>query len=66
MSENPAPNIFLSYSWANTNIADEIDKDFQVIGIQFKRDVRDAHYRSSIKEFMQQIGKNSSYPHSLK
>ena len=58
MAENLNPNIFLSYAWANTNIADEIDNDFKSIGIQFKRDVRDLEYRKSIKEFMQQVGKS--------
>lgn len=58
MAENLNPNIFLSYAWANANIADEIDNDFKSIGIQFKRDVRDLEYRTSIKEFMQQIGKS--------
>lgn len=50
--------IFLSYSWANTGIADEIDRDFKRLGIQFIRDVRDAKYRTSIKDFMHQVGKS--------
>ena len=58
MANNLNPNIFLSYAWANSDIADEIDSDFKSIGIQFKRDVRDLEYRKSIKEFMQQIGKS--------
>jgi tetratricopeptide (TPR) repeat protein len=57
MSDNVNPTIFLSYSWKNVSVADEIDNDFKSIGITFKRDVRDAPYRTSIKEFMQQIGK---------
>jgi hypothetical protein len=32
------PKVFLSYSWANTDIADSIDKHFESIGISFIRD----------------------------
>jgi len=56
MADNLNPTIFLSYAWANSNIADEIDNDFKSIGIQFRRDIRDASYRTSIKEFMHQVG----------
>ncbi len=51
------PTVFLSYAWANKAEADEIDKHFESIGLQFRRDVRDLEYKSSIKEFMQQVGK---------
>ena len=57
MADNTNPTIFLSYSWKNVLVADEIDNDFKSIGITFRRDVRDAPYRTSIKEFMQQVGK---------
>lgn len=50
--------VFLSYSWANTDVADEIDNDFKKLGIQFIRDVRDAQYRTSIKDFMHKVGKS--------
>ncbi|MDB4921920.1 toll/interleukin-1 receptor domain-containing protein [Mucilaginibacter sp.] len=58
MADNLNPNIFLSYSWANADIADEIDDIFKGIGIQLIRDIRDAPYRASIKDFMHQIGKS--------
>lgn len=58
MLDNRSPIIFLSYSWANVAVADEIDSHFQKIGIQFKRDVRDLAYRKSIKDFMNQVGKS--------
>ena len=58
MSANPNPKIFLSYAWANTEVADEIDNDFKSIGISFIRDVRDLAYRGSIKEFMQSVGES--------
>jgi tetratricopeptide (TPR) repeat protein len=58
MVANSNPTIFLSYAWANVDTADSIDKDLESIGIQLKRDIRDLGYRSSIKEFMQQIGKS--------
>jgi len=50
--------IFLSYVWANADIADSIDNDFEKIGIHFLRDVRDATYRTSIKDFMHRVGKS--------
>ncbi|MBD0289312.1 MAG: toll/interleukin-1 receptor domain-containing protein, partial [Flavisolibacter sp.] len=51
------PEIFISYSWRNKDIADEIDNRFKSVGITLRRDERDATYRASIKEFMQQISK---------
>lgn len=47
--------IFISYSWTNTNIADEIEKDLNQLQIDFVRDVRDIKYKSSIKGFMEKI-----------
>ncbi|MEL7568840.1 MAG: tetratricopeptide repeat protein [Eubacteriaceae bacterium] len=45
-------NIFLSYSWANIKIAEEIDNDFKSIGITLIRDVRDAPNYSPLSNFM--------------
>lgn len=53
------PKIFLSYSWKNNSIADEIDNTFRKFGINFQRDVRDIEFRDSIKEFMKKIGKSN-------
>lgn len=53
MTKNP--NIFLSYSWKDKEIVDQIDEDFQRIGILMQRDVRDGQYRKSIKQFMQNV-----------
>lgn len=50
--------IFISYSWANKDIADLIDDDFQKLGYILTRDERDIRYKDSIKEFMQKIGKH--------
>ena len=55
--ETRIPTIFLSYSWANKAEADAIDDDFKRVGIMLKRDVHDAPYRTNIKKFMEQIGK---------
>src|SRR3712207_6558001 len=55
MSTARLPDIFISYSWKNKDIADEIDNRFKSVGIILRQDVRDATYRGSIKEFMQQI-----------
>lgn len=49
------PTIFLSYCWANKDIADEIDNAFREIGITLTRDVRDAKYHDSLKEFMSKV-----------
>lgn len=50
-----SPNIFISYSWADTGIIDKIDSDFRSIGVSITRDVRDLGYKQSLKEFMQKI-----------
>ncbi|MDB5127059.1 toll/interleukin-1 receptor domain-containing protein [Mucilaginibacter sp.] len=47
--------IFLSYSWANNAIADEIDGHFQKYGISLIRDVRALRYRDELKAFMAKI-----------
>lgn len=52
------PTIFLSYSWSNSTVADEIDKDFQVTGITLNRDIRDVGYKGNIKEFMKTINRH--------
>ena len=57
-TDKPMPQIFLSYRWSNSDIADAIDNDFKAIGIIFLRDVRDVKYRGSIKEFMNRVGKS--------
>ncbi len=54
------PNIFLSYSWKNMEIADSIDNDFKSKGIMFQRDIRDVGYMESIKKFMERI-RDSGY-----
>jgi tetratricopeptide (TPR) repeat protein len=51
----PYPTIFISYSWKNERVADEIDKYFSSIGLNLTRDIRDSKYRTSIKEFMKKI-----------
>ena len=48
--------IFFSYSFKDTEVVDEIDKDFQGFpGINIKRCVRDLEYTDSIKEFMKKV-----------
>lgn len=49
------PQIFLSYSWKNADIANELDKDWQKIGLVFIRDVRDAGYKQNLNQFMQRV-----------
>lgn len=47
--------IFLSYSWADDELANNIDEMFAHVGITLVRDRRELRYKSSIKEFMKQI-----------
>lgn len=51
------PKIFLSYSWANKEYANQIDLDFQALGITFTRDIRDVPLYGNIKEFMKKVRK---------
>ena len=53
---NTEKTIFFSYSFKDTEVVDEIDKDFQGFpGITIKRCVRDLGYTDSIKEFMKKV-----------
>jgi len=52
--------IFISYSWTNSNIADQIEKDLSHFPISFVRDIHDIEYKSSISNFMQEI-RNSDF-----
>lgn len=51
---------FISYSWADGDIADMVDEEFIKRGIQLTRDERDLKFKESIKEFMQSIGSHDS------
>ena len=57
-NESQEKRIFISYSWANKDIADLIDEDFLELGYTLTRDERDIKYKDSIKEFMQQVEKH--------
>ena len=52
------PNIFLSYCWIDIKTADEIDSDFIVAGITFKRDIRNLKTFDNIEKYMQSISKS--------
>jgi tetratricopeptide (TPR) repeat protein len=47
--------IFISYSWSDSIIANQIDKVFQPTGLEIKRDIREIGYKGSIKDYMQQV-----------
>ena len=47
--------LFISYSWNNKEIADEIDESLKLLGISLIRDARDAPNYTSLKNFMRQI-----------
>jgi len=53
-------NIFISYSWENMEIANEIEKDLELLQLNFKRDIHDIDYKSSISNFMEEI-RNSDF-----
>lgn len=53
-------NIFISYSWRNKTIVDEIDNDFKRIGIKLIRDERYIGDFESISDFMKKI-RDSNY-----
>lgn len=55
------PEIFISYSWKNADIAELIYHDLKIItGIVLKKDNRDTKYKESMTKFMKSI-KNSDY-----
>ena len=48
-------NIFLSYSWSDMKIADQIEEDLSRLQLNLRRDVRDLTYKNSISDFMESI-----------
>ncbi len=44
-------NIFLSYSWSDMKIADQIEEDLSRLQLNLRRDVRDLAYKNSISDF---------------
>ena len=50
-------NIFLSYSWSNKSIADELDQDWSQLGLNITRDIRDLEFKQNLKSFMKGITK---------
>jgi tetratricopeptide (TPR) repeat protein len=50
-------NIFLSYSWSNKDIADELDQDWSQLGLTIVRDIRDLKFKQNLKSFMKGITK---------
>lgn len=47
--------MFISYSWKDNDIVDKLDNKLQLYGYKIIRDIRDAEFAQSIKEFMKQI-----------
>lgn len=50
-------NLFLSYSWSNKDIADELDQDWSQLGLTIVRDIRDLEFKQNLKSFMKGITK---------
>lgn len=47
--------IFLSYSWNDFEVANQLDNYFMQLGIKLIRDIRDVEYRQNLKEFIKSI-----------
>lgn len=55
MTTNSKTNIFISYSWNDMKIANEIERDLSQFQLNLVRDVQDIEYKSSISSFMEKI-----------
>jgi Tfp pilus assembly protein PilF len=55
MINNKNKKIFISYSWFDKVIADQIDSDLNQFQFDIIRDVRDIKYKQNISEFMEKI-----------
>jgi Tfp pilus assembly protein PilF len=55
MQPDQATSIFLSYSWRDKEIADQLDRDLVQMQMNVIRDVRDLAYRGKISDFMETI-----------
>ena len=47
--------IFISYSWKDKELANNVDAKFSKKNVNLVRDIRDIEYRDSIKDFMKKI-----------
>jgi tetratricopeptide (TPR) repeat protein len=47
--------LFLSYSWAQKHLANEIESAFKISNIKIKRDIKDVPFNTSISSFMKEI-----------
>ncbi len=50
-------SLFISYSWRDKDAVDKLDRKLQKYGYKIERDIRDAEYTQSIKDFMKKIRK---------
>lgn len=56
-NKNKNISIFISYSWNDNNFVNILDNELQSYGYKIIRDIRDAEYAQSIKDFMKKIRK---------
>lgn len=55
------PEVFISYSWMNKDVADSIYQDLKdITGIILRKDNRDIRYKESMSKFMQSV-RDSDY-----
>ena len=62
VSNNLNKKIFLSYCWADKDLADMIDNHFRRIGVRVERDIRDLVNLADMKEYMRRIGEADYSP----
>lgn len=55
MTNRIIPTIFISYSWSDSDVVDQIEIAFQQAGISVLRDIREIEYKGSIKEYMTKV-----------
>lgn len=56
MEKQKTPSVYISYSWCNSGIADEVQKLLEEDNIDIKRDKKCILYRGDIFKFMDEIG----------
>ena len=55
MKKRKIPTIFISYSWSDSKVVDDIEIAFQQLGIRVLRDIREIEYKGSIREYMRRV-----------
>lgn len=59
IKKEDSKEIYVSYSWANSEDMDKICNALDANGIPYKRDIEDCGYRQNIKKFEEEIGRGN-------